>query len=79
MDEVLQVLRPHGRPPGSLSKLKQAIEPLSQMLRSSHNQNIDEDMAIVAFIAATNSDETDKNNNDPQTMIEALSGPNRIK
>ncbi|KAI6245989.1 hypothetical protein HI914_05287 [Erysiphe necator] len=79
MDEVLQVPRPRGRPPGSLNKPKQVIEPSSWILRSSRNQNIDEDVAFVAFIAATNSDEIDKNDNDPQTMIEALSGQDRIK
>ncbi|KAI1005914.1 hypothetical protein K3495_g2310 [Podosphaera aphanis] len=71
---LLQAQRPRGRLPGSKNRPKVPIEPSTCVLRSNYNRNVNEDAAFAAFIAATNSSEIDRNEDDPKTMVEAVSG-----
>ncbi|KAI0993124.1 hypothetical protein K3495_g15060, partial [Podosphaera aphanis] len=74
-----QAQRPRGRPPGSKNRPKVAIEPSTRALRSNRNRNVNEDVAFAAFIAATNSSEIGRNEDDPKTMVEALSGKYKMQ
>ncbi|KAI0992124.1 hypothetical protein K3495_g16062, partial [Podosphaera aphanis] len=77
IDEVSQAPRPRGRPPGSKNGPKKVIEPSTRVLRPNRVKNINDNTAFVAFVAAANSAEIDRNDDDPKTMIEALSGKYR--